>query len=60
MKRYLPERTIKEIENQLFNRGNAVELKIEGGKISIIKIERKLVSKELPDRDTDEYIGATK
>lgn len=58
MKRYLPERTIKEIENQLFNRGNAVELKIEGGKISIIKIERKLVSKELPDRDTDEYIGA--
>ncbi len=58
MKRYLPERTIKEIENQLFNRGNAVELKIEGGKISIIKIERKLVSKELPDRDTDEYIGS--
>lgn len=58
MKRYLPERTIKEIENQLFNRGNAVELKIEGGKISIIKIERKLVSKELPDKDTDEYIGS--
>ena len=58
MKQYLPERTIKEIENQLFNRGNAVELKIEGGKISIIKIERKLVSKELPDRDTDEYIGS--
>ena len=58
MKRFLPKRTIKEIENQLFNRGNAVELKIEGGKISIIKIERKLVSKELPDRDTDEYIGA--
>lgn len=58
MKRYLPERTIKEIENQLFNRGNAVELKIEGGKISVIKIERKLVSKETPDKDADEYIRA--
>lgn len=58
MRRYLPKRSIHEIENQLFNRGNAVEVKIENGKVTVIKIERKLVSKELPDKDADEYIGA--
>lgn len=51
MKRYLPKETIQAIETCLFVKGKNCELKIENGKICVITIERKLVSKEMPDKE---------
>lgn len=51
MIRVLDKRTIETLRTILFVHENSAEVKIENGKIVVVELHRKVVSKENPDHE---------